>query len=104
MTNLTYVDLSKNNFTGPIPNDLGNAGKIEYLNISENQFIAVLPCNLWNSRILKIFSADSAKLIGNIPDFVNGCQSLYKLELQGNSLNGSIPWDIGHWVYSFKFR
>ncbi|XP_059449734.1 leucine-rich repeat receptor-like protein kinase TDR [Corylus avellana] len=95
LPNLTYVDLSANYFSGPIPEDLGNAINLEYLNISQNQFDSVLPDNLWNATYMQIFSASSAKLIGKIPDFV-GCRSLYQIELQGNSLNGSIPWDIGH--------
>ncbi|KAG6659252.1 hypothetical protein I3843_03G017000 [Carya illinoinensis] len=95
LPNLSFVDLSANNFTGPIPHDIGNAVKLEQLNISQNQFDSFLPDNIWNATNLMIFSARSANLIGKIPDFI-GCKSLYKIELQGNSLNGSIPWDIGH--------
>jgi hypothetical protein len=93
--NLTFVDLSANNFSGPILEDFGNAINLAYVNISQNQFDFVLPDNLWNATVMQVFSASSAKLIGKIPDFV-GCRSLYKIELQGNSLNGSIPWDISH--------
>ncbi|KAG6656305.1 leucine-rich repeat receptor-like protein kinase TDR [Carya illinoinensis] len=95
LPNLTFVDISANNFTGPVPEDLGNSEKLQQLNISQNHFDAVLPDNIWNATSMQIFSASSAKLIGKIPDFI-GCKSLSKIELQGNSLNGSIPWDIGH--------
>ncbi|GFY84372.1 leucine-rich repeat protein kinase family protein [Actinidia rufa] len=95
LPNLTFMDVSKNNFTGAIPKDFGNAVKLEYLNISENSFNADLPDNIWSSPNLKIFSAKSAKISGKIPDFIS-CRSLYKIELEGNFLNGSIPWDIDH--------
>ncbi|XAR66121.1 Non-specific serine/threonine protein kinase [Bertholletia excelsa] len=95
LPNLTFMDLSKNNFTGTIPRDLGNAEKLQYLNISENSFNTGLPGNLWTAPNLQIFSATSSKITGKIPDFT-GCQSLYKLELDGNALNGIIPWDIDH--------
>ncbi|PSS33186.1 Leucine-rich repeat receptor-like protein kinase [Actinidia chinensis var. chinensis] len=95
LPNLTFMDVSKNNFTGAIPKDFGNAVKLEYLNISENSFNADLPDNIWSSQNLKIFSAKWAKISGKIPDFI-GCRSLYKIELEGNFLNGSIPWDIDH--------
>ncbi|TYI52157.1 hypothetical protein E1A91_D12G227700v1 [Gossypium mustelinum] len=95
LTNLTFVDMSKNNFTGEIPHDLGYAPTLQFLNISENSFNVVLPSNIWGAPSLQIFSASSAKLTGKIPDFI-GCKNVYKIELQGNSLNGSIPWDIDH--------
>ncbi|KAA8533878.1 hypothetical protein F0562_031395 [Nyssa sinensis] len=95
LTNLTYMELSKNNFSGEIPKDLGNAVKLQFLNISENSFNSRLPDNIWNAPNLQIFSATNSKLVGKIPDFI-GCRSLYKIELEGNTLSGSIPWDIDH--------
>ncbi|KAH7537843.1 hypothetical protein FEM48_Zijuj03G0136100 [Ziziphus jujuba var. spinosa] len=95
LPNLTFADLSNNNLTGSIPEDLGNAEKLQYLNISQNSFDTVLPDNIWKATNLQIFSASSCGLKGKIPDFI-GCKSVYKIELQGNSFNGSIPWDIGH--------
>ncbi|CAN4097241.1 unnamed protein product [Withania somnifera] len=93
LPNFTYMDISKNSFSGAIPKDLGNASKMQYLNISENVFGSGLPENIWNAASLQIFSASYSGLVGTIPDF-KGCQSLYKIELEGNNLNGSIPWDI----------
>ncbi|XP_058205212.1 leucine-rich repeat receptor-like protein kinase TDR [Rhododendron vialii] len=93
--NLTFMDLSKNNFSGGIPRDFGNAAVLEYLNISENSFDTSLPDNIWSSPNLQIFSAKSSRLKGKIPDFM-GCRSLYKIELEGNDLDGSIPWDVDH--------
>ncbi|KAM1162751.1 hypothetical protein FF1_001752 [Malus domestica] len=95
LPNLTYVDFSGNNFTGTIPEDLGNAEALSYLNISLNPLHSVLPSNIWRAPNLQIFSASSGHLTGKIPDFI-GCKSLYKIELQRNDFNGSIPWDIGH--------
>ncbi|XP_042506343.1 leucine-rich repeat receptor-like protein kinase TDR [Macadamia integrifolia] len=95
LPNLTYMDLSMNNLSGKIPRDLGNASRLQLLNISGNPFGTELPANIWSAPNLQIFSASFCKLTGKIPDFI-GCHSLYKLEMEGNSLNGSIPWDIGH--------
>jgi Leucine-rich repeat (LRR) protein/tRNA A-37 threonylcarbamoyl transferase component Bud32 len=95
LPNLSYVDLSKNNFTGEIPDDLGNSEPLHFLNISGNSFHTALPNNIWSAPNLQIFSASSCKLVSKIPDFI-GCSSLYRIELQDNMFNGSIPWDIGH--------
>ncbi|KAK8583728.1 hypothetical protein V6N13_109123 [Hibiscus sabdariffa] len=95
LKNLTFVDVSMNKFTGEIPRDLGHAPLLQYLNISENSFNDELPSDIWSAPSLQIFSASSSKLIGKIPGFV-GCNNVYKIELQGNLLNGSIPSDIDH--------
>ncbi|GMI76628.1 TDIF receptor, PHLOEM INTERCALATED WITH XYLEM [Hibiscus trionum] len=95
LKNLTFVDVSMNKFTGEIPRDLGHAPLLQYLNISENSFGDELPSDIWSAPSLQIFSASSSKLIGKIPDFV-GCNNVYKVELHGNLLNGSIPSDIDH--------
>ncbi|CAH2044017.1 unnamed protein product [Thlaspi arvense] len=95
LRNLTYVDLSNNRFTDQIPADFATAPVLQYLNLSSNSFHSRLPENIWKAPNLQIFSASSSNLIGEIPNYV-GCKSFYKIELQGNSLNGTIPWDIGH--------
>ncbi|KAI3918725.1 hypothetical protein MKX01_042045 [Papaver californicum] len=94
LPNLTYMDLSMNSFSGKIPDDLGNAINLAFLNISKNSFGNELPDNIWKAPRLQIFSASFSNLIGKIPDFI-GCKSLYKIDLEANSLNGSIPWNIG---------
>ncbi|GLT39822.1 hypothetical protein SLA2020_139910 [Shorea laevis] len=95
LPNLTFVDLSRNNFSGEIPLDLSNAPRLQYLNISENSVEGPLPENIWSAPSLQIFSAGSNKLMGKIPDFVD-CRTVYRIELQDNKLNGSIPGDINH--------
>ncbi|GAB2265436.1 hypothetical protein Dimus_000491 [Dionaea muscipula] len=95
LPSLTYMDLSSNNFSGQIPSDLGgNSPKLEYLNISANNLAGTLPRSIWEAPSLQIFSASASGITGEIPDFV-GCRCLYKIELDDNSLNGSIPRDIG---------
>ncbi|CAN8252000.1 unnamed protein product [Cochlearia groenlandica] len=95
LRNLTFVDLSNNRFTGQIPSDFADAPVLQYLNLSSNSFKTRLPDTIWKAPNLQIFSASFSELIGEIPNYV-GCKSFYKIELQGNSMNGTIPWDIGH--------
>jgi Leucine-rich repeat (LRR) protein len=92
LPNLSFLDVSNNNFTGEIPKDLGNLG---YLNISGNSFESELSRSIWKTANFQIFSASFSKITGQIPDFF-GCKSIYKIELQGNSINGSIPSNIGY--------
>ncbi|GJX37545.1 leucine-rich repeat receptor-like protein kinase TDR [Tanacetum coccineum] len=97
LPNISFMEMSNNGFTGPFPVDLANGPNLEYLNVSENSFNDVLPENIWTSRSLQIFSASNSKLRGEIPKF-KGCKKIYKIELDGNELNGSIPWDIDQCV------
>ncbi|XP_031109463.1 leucine-rich repeat receptor-like protein kinase TDR [Ipomoea triloba] len=91
--NLTLMDISRNSFGGQIPRDLGNAGSLVNLNVSQNSFQGELPDNIWKAPSLQVFSGSYSNLSGKIPDF-KGCQALANVELQGNNLTGSIPWDI----------
>lgn len=95
LPNLVYMDVSKNNFSGRIPSDLGIAPKLNILNVSENFFGSELPEGIWGGPSLQVFSASFSGISGKIPDF-KGCQSLYQIEMEGNTLNGPIPWDIGN--------
>ncbi|KAK9724435.1 hypothetical protein RND81_05G071500 [Saponaria officinalis] len=95
LPNLVFMDVSNNNFSGNVPSDIGIAPKLENLNISMNFFDGGLPDGVWGGQSLQILSASLSGISGEIPDF-KGCKSLYQIELEGNKLNGSIPWDIGH--------
>ncbi|CAA6656162.1 unnamed protein product [Spirodela intermedia] len=86
LPNLTYMDLSGNNFSGGL----------ELLNVSGNPLGGLLPAAIWRAPSLQVFSASLCRLTGEIPAFEFGCRSLYKLEMEGNSLTGSIPWDVGN--------
>ncbi|RVW33155.1 Leucine-rich repeat receptor-like protein kinase TDR [Vitis vinifera] len=91
-TSLMRFRVQGNQLNGSIPYGFGQMPNLTYMDLSKNN---QLPDNIWRAPSLQIFSASSSNIRGKIPDFI-GCRSLYKIELQGNELNGSIPWDIGH--------
>ena len=88
LQNLNYMEFPCNNFSGPIPSDLLNSPSLQLLNVSHNYLQGSLPPNIWSSPSLQIFSAAFSNLSGILPSFKH-CNSVYNLELQGNSFLGS---------------
>ncbi|KAJ6807338.1 receptor-like protein kinase HAIKU2 [Iris pallida] len=95
-TELTYLDLSFNNFTGTIP-DLTPLHKLQTLVLSDNFFSGVFP---WTS-LRNLTSLTSLSLGDNpfgpspFPEEVTNLTSLRWLFLSDSNLNGEIPPSIG---------
>ncbi|XP_010482085.1 PREDICTED: probably inactive leucine-rich repeat receptor-like protein kinase At5g48380 [Camelina sativa] len=62
-SDLTGLDLSRNNFSGPLPSN------ISFLQLQHNQFTGTLPPQLAQLRRLKTFSVADNRLEGPIPKF-----------------------------------
>ncbi|XP_043701320.1 leucine-rich repeat receptor-like protein kinase TDR [Telopea speciosissima] len=96
LPDITYVDLAGNKFTGGIPRDIWQASKLQYFNISENPGLqGELPAKTWSLPLLQNFSAFSCNISGNLPPF-GSCNSVSVLELNRNSLSGSISDSIAN--------
>ncbi|KAJ4959127.1 hypothetical protein NE237_026238 [Protea cynaroides] len=99
LLDITYIDLSRNKFTGGIPRDIIQASKLQYFNVSENPGLqGVLPAKTWSLPLLQNFSASSCNISGNLPPF-GSCNSVSVLELNRNSLSGSISDSIANCQY-----
>ncbi|XP_042013919.1 leucine-rich repeat receptor-like serine/threonine-protein kinase RGI4 isoform X1 [Salvia splendens] len=94
--NLTFLDLSQNNFTCQIPETLfSNLVKLEYLNLTSNSFQGPLSPNITNLSKLKDLRLTENLFSGKILDSVSLIPSLQNLELYNNSFIGEIPPSIG---------
>ncbi|XP_076939190.1 leucine-rich repeat receptor-like protein kinase TDR [Bidens hawaiensis] len=94
LSDVSYVDLSGNRFTGGIPDDIFHALNLEHFSVSNNPNLGgVLPEKTWSLPVLQNFSASSCNISGNFPEFPF-CKSLTFLDLKGNHLSGSIPESI----------
>uniref|UniRef100_A0A2N9EWM9 Leucine-rich repeat-containing N-terminal plant-type domain-containing protein n=1 Tax=Fagus sylvatica TaxID=28930 RepID=A0A2N9EWM9_FAGSY len=107
--NLVSLDLSGNQFQGPIPVDLQNMTSLRHLDLSDNSTLymsvpfesallvikgKVLEYST-TLQLLNIIDLSKNNLSGQIPKEVTSLQGLQSLNLSFNSLNGRIPKNIG---------
>jgi len=79
LTSLEYLDLSQNNFVGPLPL-LGNLIFLEYLDLSQNNFVGPLPL-LGRLQHLQYLILPDSNLSGIISDALTNCSNLIYLHL-----------------------
>ncbi|KAL1165127.1 hypothetical protein V6Z11_A06G111000 [Gossypium hirsutum] len=93
---IRYIDLSGNRFTGGIPADISKALKLQYFSVSNNPELGgTIPWKTWSLPFLQNFSASFCNISGNLPPF-RSCKSLVVVELQKNTISGSIPNSISN--------
>ncbi|XP_057797873.1 putative receptor like protein 25 [Salvia miltiorrhiza] len=87
----TTIDLSSNNFSGSIPDSIGNLNSLRYLNLSHNNLMGHIPASLGNISVLESLDLSWNKLDGGIPSELTRLTFLAKLNLSMNDLAGQIP-------------
>ncbi|XP_043692149.1 leucine-rich repeat receptor-like tyrosine-protein kinase PXC3 [Telopea speciosissima] len=93
---LKWLDLSFNNFLGPIPPAFGNLSQLEFLDLSWNKFESSIPPDLGRIKNLMSLNLSYNLLTGRIPDELQSLESLQNFQISGNSLIGSIPYWVGN--------
>ncbi|GER27556.1 leucine-rich receptor-like protein kinase family protein [Striga asiatica] len=97
LTFLRTLDLSSNNFTGPIrPEIFTNLRRLVTLNLSSNQLSGPIPSGLFNvSSSVETIDMRGNMLSGELPSDVCGdFSSIKMLYLSRNGLEGGIPANI----------
>ncbi|CAI0441618.1 unnamed protein product, partial [Linum tenue] len=93
-TILNYVrslDLSSNNLSGRIPNQITSLVAIQYLNLSHNSFSGAIPEDLTAMLSLESMDLSTNQLSGSIPSTLGSLTFLNCLNLSYNNLVGKIP-------------
>lgn len=92
LAELTFLGLTRNELSGPIPPELGDLANLEELRLDENRLEGELPPELGNLIKLEQLHLDDNQLSGEIPAELIELPDLALLYLSGNELSG---WHSG---------
>ncbi|KAL1085131.1 hypothetical protein V6Z11_D08G029000, partial [Gossypium hirsutum] len=85
------MDLSNNQFSGEIPEDVGQLISLQMLNFSHNNFTGPIPTSFGKLVALESLDLSSNKFSGEIPSQMTNLTFLEVLNLSNNNLVGPIP-------------
>ncbi|PRQ57766.1 putative leucine-rich repeat-containing, plant-type, leucine-rich repeat domain, L [Rosa chinensis] len=86
---LQYLDLSWTNFSGLLPNSIGNLKMLSTIYIQECYFTGPMPKSMTNLTRLVSLSMSGNKLEGSIPSF-SGAKNVNFIDLSYNGLTASL--------------
>ena len=96
------MGLYDNQFTGPIPPEIGNLTNLENLVLHSNDLTSI-PLEIGNLTNLKILKLQYNQLTGSIPSEIGNLTNLTFLNLSNNQLTGIIPDEICNQGHSSPF-
>ncbi|KAJ1276009.1 hypothetical protein BS78_05G181000, partial [Paspalum vaginatum] len=89
--NMKNIDLSLNNFSGEIPEELVTFEGLVTLNLSRNHFSGHVPTNIGAMESLESLDLSRNEFSGEIPASLTNLTFLSYLDLSYNNLEGRIP-------------
>ncbi|KAG9441219.1 hypothetical protein H6P81_017073 [Aristolochia fimbriata] len=88
---MKHIDLSSNNLSGYIPEELTHLLGLHSLNLSSNSLKEGFPKKIGELKKLESLDLSKNKLSGEIPSSISNLNFLSKLNLSYNNLSGPIP-------------
>jgi len=103
-TSLTGLDLSANNLSGTIPQNIATLLPfVTSLDLSSNQFSEVIPLSLANCTYINTIKLDKNQLSGQIPQQLAHLPQLRTFSVSNNSLMGPVPnFANGHVMVNYS--
>ena len=96
LPNLSVLSLKNNRLTGTIPPELGKLSQLTLLNLEFNQLTGTIPAELGNLSQLTLLNLFANRLTGTIPAELGNLSKLKFLTLTSNRLTGAIPAELGN--------
>ncbi|KAG7963398.1 hypothetical protein I3843_09G115600 [Carya illinoinensis] len=86
------LDLSNNNLSGEIPDNITSLSKFMNMNLSANHLNGKIPENIGNMHYLESLDLSRNELSGPIPKSLSALNFLSHLNLSFNNLSGQVPF------------
>lgn len=98
---MTSLVLSQNSLTGNIPKELCHwLPYLVIIDLSHNQFTGPIPSQLYNCRYLNVLRLNGNQLTGKIPWQLAQLQRLKEFNVANNRLSGPMPAYFSNWTAS----
>ncbi|XP_044367130.1 receptor kinase-like protein Xa21 [Triticum aestivum] len=91
LLHLKKINMSNNRLTGNIPSTLGQCVDLEYLQMQNNLFAGRIPQTFANLVSIKHMDISGNNLSGKVPEFLKSLKSLQDLNLSFNHFDGAVP-------------
>ena len=95
LTWLKYLWLGDNQFSGPLPTELTQLTSLSKLSLGDNKFTGPLPTEIGKLTTLDFLSLDNSQFTGPLPTEMGKLTRLYSLSLEANRFTGPIPSELG---------
>ncbi|CAL4992509.1 unnamed protein product [Urochloa decumbens] len=89
--NMKIIDISRNNLTGEIPEEITTLNALVNLDLSHNHFIGNIPSKIGAMQSLESLDLSRNNLSGEIPASLSDLTFLSYIDLSYNNLTGTIP-------------
>ncbi|CAO2167769.1 unnamed protein product [Urochloa humidicola] len=93
--NLKTLSLAGNRFFGAVPQDIGLCPHLSTLDLSSNAFDGHLPDSIAQLGSLVFLSASGNRLSGDVPAWLGKLAAVQHVDLSDNALTGSPPDSLG---------
>lgn len=89
--NLVELSLYMNSLTGPLPQKLGSWADFNYIDVSENFLTGTIPPDMCRNGKMTDLLMLKNRFTGAFPSSYANCSSLVRLRVSNNLLSGEIP-------------
>ncbi|GJX87475.1 leucine-rich repeat-containing protein [Tanacetum coccineum] len=93
---LKEIDLSSNNVTGQIPNEIINLHRLLVLDLSNNSLVGGIPQNIGHMTELLTLNLSRNMFSREMPSSMSYMHSLNDLDVSFNNLSGRVPTSTQH--------